>query len=122
MTNPATSPAAYLTRSFTLEGKLAVVTGARQGIGLAITEALASAGADIIGVSNDLPLGESAARTTVEQVGRTFTPLRVDLSVRDEVSKLAADLAGRRSTSWSTTVARSAGPRPPSTPTTTSTT
>jgi 2-dehydro-3-deoxy-D-gluconate 5-dehydrogenase len=95
MTNPASSSAAYLASSFTLEGKLAVVTGASQGIGLAIAEALAAAGADIIGVSNDLPLGESPARTTVEARGRTFTALRADLSVREEVAALAADLAGR---------------------------
>lgn len=95
MTNPASSPAAYLARSFTLEGKLAVVTGASKGIGLAIAESLASAGADIIGISNGLPLGESTARTTVEGVGRTFTPLSADLSDRDQVRKLAADLTGR---------------------------
>ncbi|WP_246573490.1 SDR family oxidoreductase [Kineosporia corallincola] len=96
MTNPVSSPTAYLARSFTLEGKLAVVTGVRQGIGLAIAEALSSAGADIIGISRELPLGESTARTTVERVGRAFTPLRVDLSNRDEVNRLAADLAGRQ--------------------------
>jgi hypothetical protein len=33
---------------FSLEGRLAVVTGARRGIGLAIADALAAAGADIV--------------------------------------------------------------------------
>lgn len=36
---------------FDLTGSTAVVTGARRGIGLAMAQALAEAGADIIGVS-----------------------------------------------------------------------
>ncbi|KFG03120.1 SDR family NAD(P)-dependent oxidoreductase, partial [Streptomyces scabiei] len=39
---------------FDLTGKLAVVTGARRGIGRAMARALAEAGADIIGVSATL--------------------------------------------------------------------
>ncbi|GAB3273531.1 2-dehydro-3-deoxy-D-gluconate 5-dehydrogenase KduD [Kineosporia babensis] len=41
-------------------------------------------------------MGESGPRTTVEGVGRSFTPLRADLSARDAVAELAADLAGRQ--------------------------
>jgi 2-deoxy-D-gluconate 3-dehydrogenase len=92
MTN-ATTPAAFAERLFSLEGKLAAVTGASQGIGLAIAECLASAGADIIGVSYDMPDGESDVRAAVEGHGRTFTPLRADLSVREQVTALAAELA-----------------------------
>jgi len=95
MTIAASTPAAYAARLFTLEGKLAVVTGASQGIGLAIAESLAAAGADIIGVSYDMPLGESATRTVVEGLGRSFVALRADFSIRSEVTALAADLAAR---------------------------
>ena len=90
-----TSPATYIEELFSLEGKLAVVTGASQGIGLAIAETLAKAGADIVGVSYDMPDGDSDVRTVVEALGRKFTPLRADFSVREQVTELAEDLSGR---------------------------
>ena len=40
--------------SFRLDGKTALVTGARRGIGRAMANALAEAGADIIAVSANL--------------------------------------------------------------------
>ena len=87
--------ASYTESLFSLEGKVAVVTGGSQGIGLAIVAALASAGADIIAVSYDMPEGPSNARSTVEDLGRAFTPLRADFSDRAQVTALAADLASR---------------------------
>lgn len=91
----ATTPAAYLESLFSLEGKLAVVTGASRGIGLAIAQSLASAGADIIAVSHAMPSGDSPARAAVESLGRSFTPLAADLSDASQVAALAADLATR---------------------------
>jgi len=78
---------------FELIGRLAVVTGCRRGIGLAMAEALAAAGADIIGVSASLePDGSEVARR-VEALGRTFTPYRADLADRQAATELAATLA-----------------------------
>ncbi|GAB3040933.1 2-dehydro-3-deoxy-D-gluconate 5-dehydrogenase KduD [Parafrigoribacterium mesophilum] len=80
---------------FDLTGKLAVVTGARRGIGLAMAEGLAAAGADIIGISANLePTGSEVSRR-VEALGRRFTALRVDFADRGAVTELAEDLAGR---------------------------
>lgn len=75
---------------FDLTGKLALVTGARRGIGLAMAEALARAGADIIGVSKSLELTESDVRGRVEATGRSFAAYQVDLSDREQVTALAA--------------------------------
>lgn len=76
-----------------LTGRLAVVTGARRGIGLAFVEALAAAGADIVGVSASLEREGSAAQRRVEAHGRRFTALPADLGDRDAVSAVAARLA-----------------------------
>lgn len=79
---------------FDLTGTLAVVTGARRGIGFAMATALAAAGADIVGVSAQLEDG-SEVEQAVRGLGRSFEGLRVDLSDRAATTQLAADLAGR---------------------------
>jgi 2-dehydro-3-deoxy-D-gluconate 5-dehydrogenase len=77
---------------FDLTGKLAVVTGARRGIGRAMAVALAQAGADVVGVSEHLePDGGTVARE-VAAAGRRFTGLRADLADRTAVGELAARL------------------------------
>ncbi|MFI9639990.1 SDR family NAD(P)-dependent oxidoreductase [Micromonospora sp. NPDC051925] len=77
---------------FDLSGRTAVVTGARRGIGLAMAEALAVAGADIVGVSARLEATGSEVERRVRAAGRRFTALRVDLADRAAVRRLAADL------------------------------
>jgi 2-dehydro-3-deoxy-D-gluconate 5-dehydrogenase len=79
---------------FDLTGALAVVTGCRRGIGLAMAQALARAGADIVGVSASLePDGGDVARS-VEAAGRAFVGFRADLADRGAVLALARDLEG----------------------------
>ena len=80
---------------FDLSGKVAVVTGARRGIGLAMAEALACAGADIIGVSAQLEASGSEVERRVHAAGRRFTAFAVDLADRAAVEELADDLAER---------------------------
>jgi 2-dehydro-3-deoxy-D-gluconate 5-dehydrogenase len=67
---------------FNLEGKTALVTGCNKGIGRAMTEALAEAGADIIGVSASLRAGESEVEEKVKTFGRSFTACQADLTDR----------------------------------------
>ena len=79
--------------SFDLSGKTAVVTGAKRGIGRGMAEALAAAGADIIGVSASLELEGSAVGNAVEGLGRNFTAMQCDFNDRAAVTKLAAALS-----------------------------
>jgi 2-deoxy-D-gluconate 3-dehydrogenase len=62
---------------FDLSGKTALVTGARSGLGQAMAETLAGAGADVVG------LGSSAMLETehrIKAVGRRFLALTIDLA------------------------------------------
>ena len=67
---------------FSLAGKTALVTGCKRGIGKAITNALAEAGADIVGVSASLEETGSAVQQEVEAAGRTFKGYQADFSNR----------------------------------------
>lgn len=78
---------------FDLAGKTAVVTGARRGIGGAIATALAEAGADIIGVSLNMPEDGGEIGTAVREFGRRFTGIACNFSDRASVM----DLGGRLS-------------------------
>lgn len=79
---------------FRLDGRLALVTGCRRGIGLAIAEALAQAGADIAGVSRSLEDDGGAAGARVRACGRRFHGFRCDLADRAALKALLARLAG----------------------------
>jgi 2-dehydro-3-deoxy-D-gluconate 5-dehydrogenase len=79
---------------FDLTGKLALVTGCRRGIGLAMADALAAAGADIIGTSQQLEPESSDVQQRVEAAGRSFTGYRTDFADRGAVRQLATDVAG----------------------------
>ncbi|WP_027346586.1 SDR family oxidoreductase [Hamadaea tsunoensis] len=77
---------------FDLAGRLAVVTGARRGIGMAVAEALAVAGADIVAVSAHLDADGGEVARRVRSHGRQCESFAVDFADRAAVKALAARL------------------------------
>ena len=67
---------------FQLDGKVALVTGCKRGIGKAMAIALAEAGADIIGVSATLEKTGSEVEKAVIERGRKFKAYTCDFSNR----------------------------------------
>ena len=79
-------------RLFDLSGKTALVTGCKRCIGRGMAEALAEAGADIIGVSATLESSGSEIEKAVTGMGRAFSGHAVDFSDREALSGFAAQL------------------------------
>jgi len=81
---------------FNLQGKTALVTGCKRGIGMAMALALAEAGADIIGVSASLEQGGSQVEKAVTALGRRFQGYRCDFADRtalyDFIQRLQQDV------------------------------
>ena len=68
---------------FSLEGKVAIVTGCRTGLGQGMAIALAKAGADILGVgSTDL----EETKNLVEKIGRKFVGVQANLMEMSAIS------------------------------------
>ena len=77
---------------FRLDGKVAVVTGGSRGLGRAIADALASAGADVALSSRQLEGAERAAEVIASATGRKTLALAVDVTARNDVDKMIGDV------------------------------
>lgn len=82
-------------KSFDLTGKTALVTGCSRGIGQAMAEGLAAAGADIIGVSHSLS-DESPVAQNIKATGRNFEAYRADFSKREEIYEFVKKVEGKK--------------------------
>ncbi|MBZ4670249.1 MAG: 2-dehydro-3-deoxy-D-gluconate 5-dehydrogenase [Clostridiales bacterium] len=70
---------------FSLEGKVAMVTGCEQGLGMGMAIGLAQAGADIFGVG----IGDmSAVKAEVEKAGRKFSSIKANLIQQDKIDEI----------------------------------
>jgi 3-oxoacyl-[acyl-carrier protein] reductase len=78
-----------------LENRVAMVSGAAQGIGLAVSQALGEAGARVVMLDHDPDQNEASAET-LRADGLDVTPMTVDIGVRGQVDaaveKVSADL------------------------------
>lgn len=76
---------------FDLTGRVALVTGAAQGLGRAMALALAEAGADLLLVDRNLAGAETTAQA-IEQLGRRAMAAACDVSDTQQVQNLFRDL------------------------------
>ncbi len=74
---------------FDLTGKVALVTGARAGLGLGAARALAAAGADVVGLGSR-PMPDAAAEIT--GLGRRFHEVVADLSKPQDFAAMVAKI------------------------------
>ncbi|WP_199240675.1 SDR family oxidoreductase [Tamlana fucoidanivorans] len=77
---------------FSLEGKTALVTGCKRGIGKAMAVGLAEAGANIIGVSASLEKTGSDVEKAVQATGKAFTAYQCDFSDRKSLYAFIAEV------------------------------
>jgi len=77
-----------MTNPFSLEGKIALVTGANTGLGQGIALALAAAGADIAG-AGIVPAEETAAK--VRALGRRFVNIEANLGSIEPVERVVRE-------------------------------
>ncbi len=83
---------------FNLEGKTALVTGCKRGIGRSIAIGLAEAGANIVGVSATLEHSGSEVEREVVALGRSFSGYSCDFADRGALYKLIDEINSHHKT------------------------
>lgn len=70
---------------FSLDGKVAIVTGASRGLGKAMAIALAQSGANIVGVGQS---NMEETRKEIEKAGKKFLEIKADLTSTDKIDEI----------------------------------
>ncbi len=73
---------------FRLDDKVSVVTGASRGIGLAMAEALAGAGSDLVIVGRQIETLEPVAQRIANESGRQVLPIQANVGVLDDIERI----------------------------------
>lgn len=76
---------------FRLDGKVAVITGAARGIGRAVAERLAAAGAQVVIADRD-DAEAAAARLAIEEAGGKASAISLDVTDRDQIADVVERL------------------------------
>lgn len=80
---------------FRLDGQTAIVTGGNRGIGRAIAQALAEAGADIVVANRNADSGEEAAAEIADSTEAEMLAVRTDVADEESVKAMVAAAVDR---------------------------
>jgi NAD(P)-dependent dehydrogenase (short-subunit alcohol dehydrogenase family) len=82
-------------KQFDLTGRTALITGGSKGLGLAMAEGLASAGADVMLVSRHYDEAAKAAEAIAREYGHRALAIAADVVKPDQVDAMVADTIQR---------------------------
>ena len=83
----------HISKLFNLSGRIAIVTGGAQNLGLDMAEALAEAGADLAITSRDYDKCVAIAHDLAQHTGRRVLPFALDIQDAGQVDEVFARVA-----------------------------